>query len=503
MTRAPALLGVVALTTFATLAGCSLSGPERVGGDPTAEVRVLTMLNPYGTQEVLQFADEVSKLSDGELRIEAIPAEHVGIDYEAATIRDMQDGRADLAVAGTRAWHEFGAPGIAALGAPLLVDSYPLQERILTSGLVETMLRELPAGLVGIGMLPGPLRRPVGLEGPLAAPSDFQGLAIGTQQSNIADATLRALGARPVRLPIDVAAPDGLSGLDGIELQVASIESGRLDVAGSHLMTNVSLWPRSLVVFSGAPAYDGLSRDQQQILRTAASNAVTEKLAVDRAFEAETAANLCRKGNATFEVASAQQLQALRRAVEPVYVDLEADADARAVLEAIEKMKAQLAEPPSEIAPCTPARGAPGNGEPTAVDGVWTMDTDEGASAPEYLDENWGHWVFVFDRGRFAITQENETSCTWGYGTYAVNGARMSWTFVDGGGIAPNYASNRPGEYFVFDFSAYRDTLVLTPVHGEISPVNFRAEPWRRLSETPSSDHFSERCPPPTTALDG
>ncbi len=62
------------------------------------------------------------------------------------------------------------------------------------------------------------------------------------------------------------------------------------------------------------------------------------------------------------------------------------------------------------------------------------------AALPEGLDENWGHWVFVFDRGRFAITQENETSCTWGYGTYAINGSRMAWSFEDGGGIAPNDA---------------------------------------------------------------
>jgi hypothetical protein len=61
---------------------------------------------------------------------------------------------------------------------------------------------------------------------------------------------------------------------------------------------------------------------------------------------------------------------------------------------------------------------------------------------------------------------------------------------------------NKPGEYFVFDFSAFRDTLVLAPVEGEISPVNFRAEPWRLLSSTPSSEHHSTRCPPPAAALE-
>ena len=168
-----------------------------------------------------------------------------------------------------------------------------------------------------------------------------------------------------------------------------------------------------------------------------------------------------------------------------MYADLERDPAVRTVIEGIEQLKAELAEPPTEVPACTPASDVPSAGEVTDLDGVWTMDTDRSAAVPEYLDENWGHWVFVFDRGRFAITQENETSCTWGYGTYAVNGDRTSWTFLDGGGVAPNSATNRPGEYFVFVFSTYRDTLTLSPVHGEISPLNFRAQPWRRVSRRP------------------
>ena len=58
------------------------------------------------------------------------------------------------------------------------------------------------------------------------------------------------------------------------------------------------------------------------------------------------------------------------------------------------------------------------------------MDTGRSAAAPEYLDENWGHWIFVFDRGRFAITQENRTSCTWGYGTFSVDGDKTTWRFT-------------------------------------------------------------------------
>ncbi len=498
MTRIALVLTAV-LTLTLSMAGCLGGGSERVGGESPTETRVLTLLDPFSNgQEVTAFDSEVERLSHGALRIRVIDGGNDGADYEAATIRDMRQDRADLAFAGSRAWDEFGAKRLRALGAPLLIDSYALEQRVLRSEVVGPMLEQLrPLGLVGIGILPGPIRRPLGVPHALASPSDFRGLTIGTQQSRVADATMRALGARPRRLPATV---PGLAGLDGIERQVGSIESDRLDVMGSHVMTNVDLWPRPLVVFASRRSYAELSADQRRILREAAANVIRQKAAVDQGLDAESTGNLCRKGPATFNSASAAELRALRRAVEPVYRQLRRDPGTAAAIESIERLKREVGEPPSELPKCERTAGTPASGA-TKIDGVWRMDTDRSSTRPEYIPENWGHWIFVFDRGRFAITQENKQACTWGYGTFAVHGNRTSWTFADGGGIAPSGAQNKPGEFFVFDFSAYRDTLTLTPVKGEISPRNFRDKPWRRLSDTPSRRYFSKRCPPPAAAL--
>ena len=164
----------------------------------------------------------------------------------------MQDGRADLAFTGSRAWDEFGAKRLRALDAPLLIDNYRLEERVLSSKITDPMLDELhPLGLVGIGILPGPIRRPFGVSHRLAAPGDFTGTTIGTHQSRVADATMRALGATPRRMPPD---ETGASGVDGFERQAFGIQGDRLDVKGSHLTTNVALWPRALVLFAGKRA---------------------------------------------------------------------------------------------------------------------------------------------------------------------------------------------------------------------------------------------------------
>ena len=144
---------------------------------------------------------------------------------------------------------------------------------------------------------------------------------------------------------------------------------------------------------------------------------------------------------------------------------------------------------------------------PTPIDGVWRVTTtaDEllAAGDPESMAENYGSWTYVFAGGRFAFTQESEDACTWAYGTYTVDGDRVEWEFIDGGGIAPNNAANKPGEFFVFEWSRYRDTLTLAAAPGEVSPTNFMVEPWRLTDEAPSPGAFGSRCPPPAEAIEG
>jgi TRAP-type C4-dicarboxylate transport system substrate-binding protein len=495
-----ALLLLTATCAVAALAGCMGDGSDRVGGDSPAETKVLTLLDPFSSgQESAEFVSDVARLSHGRLRVKLVAGPDEGLDYEARTIRAMRRGKADLSFAGTRAFDEFGALRFRALDAPLLIDSYRLEGRVLTSDVVAPMLAELrPLGLVGIGVLPGPIRRPLGGTHRLAKPGDFRELTIGTSQSRVADATMRTLGATPRRLP---ATEQWLPGLDGIERQTSGIEGDKLDKEGSHLMTNVNLWPRAIVLFANERAYGTLTAEQRRILRTAAADAVPKKLATERDREGEAADNLCRKGNVTFDSATPAELRSLRHTVEPVYRDLARDPGTRVAISAITRLKHQVDERPTEVHGCQVEQEAPASAGRTKLDGVWTMDTDRSASVPEYFPENWGHWIFVFDRGRFAITQENKPSCTWGYGKFKVHGNRTTWTFTDGGGIAPSGAENKPGELFVYDVSTYRDTLELSPVEGQISPRNFRDKPWRRLSNAPTRRYFSKRCPPPATAL--
>jgi TRAP-type C4-dicarboxylate transport system substrate-binding protein len=489
---------VVSLGLAAVAAGCG-SSSQRVGQQSDGPAHVLTLLDPFRNSEELgYFVSEVKRLSKGKLRIRFVRSGYAKkTNYEAATIRDMRRGRADLAWTGTRAWDEFGVRRMSALMAPLLVDSYPLERRILEGDIADQMLAELrPLGLVGIGMLPGGMRHPFALAKRLGGPADYRGLQIGTQQSRVADETMRALGANPVRTPADTF---GFRGPDGYEQRVYTLYGNRLAPPGSHITANVNLWPRPLVIFAAGRAWEHLTTSERDVLQKAAANAVPGAGTAQRANELETADNFCRVGGVALDYASRSELRALRNAVQPVYRRLESDPATRATMQKIEALKQQLAEPPASVPKCAGRAAAPAVAR-TVLDGVWQMDTP---SSTDPQAENWGRWIFAFDRGKFADTQENKEACTWGYGTFSVRGDKTSWKFIDGGGIAPNNAMNKPGEFFVFGLSSYRDTMTLTPVAGEISPANFRAKPWRRLSSNATRRYFSKRCPPPTEALPG
>jgi TRAP-type C4-dicarboxylate transport system substrate-binding protein len=102
----------------------------------------------------------------------------------------------------------------------LLITSYEQQERVLQAPVAGRMLAGLDrARLVGLALLPGPLRRMLGVKTDFFDAADFRGTRVGIQEGRVAEATMRALGATPVPLP----AQARIDAVDGYEQQLASI----------------------------------------------------------------------------------------------------------------------------------------------------------------------------------------------------------------------------------------------------------------------------------------
>lgn len=510
--RSPAAWTSLLLGVCLVAAGCSAALDKAGGEAPAGEPVVLTMLNPFDPLESMPFADAVDRLSRGALRIEMRSPED-DARADADVIRAVLDGQAALGLTPARAWHDVGVRSFDALIAPFVVDSLALQQRVLASDLVDDMLvGPDQVGLAGVGILPGPIRHPFGITTELLGPADYEGQRLAISDSAVAARTFRVLHATAEAAPFFGAPVDDF---DGLELHLAAVAGNEYDKVAHAFSANVNLWPRPLVIFGNPNALAVLGDSQRQILRQAAREALLPTLELQRETETEELGNLCRRGTVTFLRASAAQLDELRGATRPVLTWLRKDADTDRTLDRIESMRPQVAAA-GAAEPAPSCDGITASGQPSpepasngavSLDGVYTMTSRyadaiaAGADPNDMALENYGDWVFVVDGDRFAYTQSNGPACSWGYGSWQVDGQTVRWLFTDGGSIRPNTPKNKPGESFAFGWSIYKDTLTLTALPGALSPDNFYVKPWHRISRTPQAALLGTRCPPPPNAL--
>jgi TRAP-type C4-dicarboxylate transport system substrate-binding protein len=460
------------------------------------------MANSNGLADELEpFANEVERLSSGGLQIRFANNWRDGRpDYEVRLIRDVQAGKIKLGWVGTRVWDSVGVRSFDALHAPFLVDSYALEERFLKSGLVGRMLAGLePLRLVGIGVLPGPMRVPALRTAAPIRPAAFAGRRVAIQRSHVGAATIRALGATPVEIP----AGASIASLDGIEQHLPSIFGNSYDLTAKHVAANVNLWPRPLVLFMNAAAYNSLDPSWQRILREAARHVVSRTRNADETRDVTAVADMCRRHTRLVNATPAD-LALLRAAVAPVYADLARDPQTRAFVAAIRHMRASLREGTAPLLRCRASAPTAPVARSRQLDGVYRaivtreqQAKHDGVPPAKAIAENYGKFTLVIDGDHFAFTQENAEACTWQYGAARLTGDKLRWSFTDGGGLAPNNAQNKPGEVFVWRWSLYRNVLTLRAVE----PRELATAVWHRFASTPSSRYLSRRCPPPKSAL--
>ena len=73
-----------------------------------------------------------------------------------------------------------------------------------------------------------------------------------------------------------------MSGYDGLEQQIESIEGNRYDDDVKWITGNVQLWPRALAVVGNAASFDSLSDAQRIWLTEAIHNVIPSMAALQR-----------------------------------------------------------------------------------------------------------------------------------------------------------------------------------------------------------------------------
>jgi TRAP-type transport system periplasmic protein len=355
-------LAAVALAVIAAVmaGGCGGGGGsgDKAGG--AGEPVVLRMANAYGDLQtapvVEQFVAQVKGRSGGSLRVQVTSRwGDYADDAEQQVVGAVAAGKVDLGWAGARVFDTIGVSSFQALGAPMLVDSYALEQAVVASDLPGQMLHGLDkVGVRGLGVLADGLRKPVAVKHPVLGVGDWRGITFGTLKSAGQAQAIRSLGATPMevfRRSRNQALLDGR--LQGLEMDLFVYEHGGPVQPAPYVTANVTLWPQLDVLFANPGRLGRLTGQQRGWLQQAAQDAAGGGAALaDR--DAQSLKNACRSG-ARFATASPADLAALRGAFASVYASLERDPQTKAFIDQIQALKRSTsAEAPLAIpAGCT------------------------------------------------------------------------------------------------------------------------------------------------------
>src|SRR5215469_9383379 len=272
LTKAGALLALALAATIAS--GCGASGGgDKAGGTAGGPV-VLRMASATSdlsnSLPVADFIRRIRVLSGGTVRIKVISQwGDYAPNNEAQVVHAVAAGTVDLGWAGSEAFDVVGVPGLRALSAPMLIDSYPLENAVLKTALPMRMLAGLSrVHVTGLAVLGDSLRHPIAVRRPLLAPADWRGLSIGTYRSGVQEQAIRALGATPVVAFGPYRIHDLATGaIQGFELDMQRYVHVVSPSSARYVTANVVLWPLFDVVFANPARLASLTAQQRGWLK--------------------------------------------------------------------------------------------------------------------------------------------------------------------------------------------------------------------------------------------
>jgi TRAP-type C4-dicarboxylate transport system substrate-binding protein len=390
--RSSAGLAALIVTIAVILGACSSGGGtgDKAGGSggPVVLKMANTSSEMRNQPAVEDFARRVKTLSGGAVRIEAVNEwGNFAADSEQTIVRAVAQGKIDLAWVGSRVFDTLGVKDFQALTAPMLLDSYALQDAVIKDGITTKMLRGLQKlDVVGLGVVPDALRRPIGVGGPIVKPGDWDGITFGTFSSNSQNASIQALEGVPKQV-FGHERKDALKSgtLDGFEFGLFAYQRDPFWLQSAPYVTvNVNLWPQMDVLLADPSRFEDLSDKQRGWLRQAAKEAARDSSMIAD-LDASAVSGVCDAGG-RFATATKADLAALQDAFAPVYTTLEKDPGTKASIDRIRELKGSIHPEAGLVVPAGCTGKAP-NTEPTASEGA----------APRYLNGTY----------RYVLTQKD------------------------------------------------------------------------------------------------
>jgi hypothetical protein len=232
----------------------------------------------------------------------------------------------------------------------MALTSHDAEDALITGAGSDLALGALDGtGVKGLALAAGPLRRPFATSGPLLDPSDWVGVRFRTFHSEIESAAISALGGTPVDAGVTWSNLALEGRLGGVELDIAQYAANGFSDEAPYVTTNVVLWPKVLVLAMSKDRFDSLTDQQRDWVLEAAQAA--RQASLDGSYDDDASViELCGRG-VSFRPATDQQLTRLRKALTPIWAQLEGEAAESALMAAVRSIADRFPEPEAPTVP--------------------------------------------------------------------------------------------------------------------------------------------------------
>ncbi|ANB33982.1 tripartite ATP-independent transporter DctP family solute receptor [Rhodovulum sulfidophilum] len=276
------------------------------------------------------FKEEVERLSGGDLVVQNFPAMQLGGAQE--NVDQVRSG-AIFAVFTSIAYFTRSVPELEAVSLPFLFDSREKAFEVMDGPVGKLMDKALlEQGFVNLGYGELGFRHVTNSVRPLTRLEDFQGLKIRLQPNEVHLETFRALGANPQSLDIsELYSALQQKVLDGEENPYNIIYTRRFFEVQKYLSDTGHFFDFINVV-ANKDAFDALSPDNQEAVRSAMRSAIEWQRAEAARVDLEFREKLVAEGMQFDEIPAAERArlreatasiaESLKERVDPEVIDL-------------------------------------------------------------------------------------------------------------------------------------------------------------------------------------
>lgn len=223
------------------------------------------------------FKEQLEKESGGSLTLTVVTPQDIGIEKgdvpNARVFEMLESGESDMATAYTVALG-YEVPDMWAVNLPFLFENHADVSQTLDGDVGVAILDMLPQkyGVVGLAFtMSGGYRIIASKNTQIDSLDDLRGKRIATSGGPVAEATLRALGAEPVRTDLEAGTVSlDASTIDGVEITYSRLGQviGNTEYTKYVNETNHSVFLTAIL--ASTSFYDSLSAQEQLALRKAA-----------------------------------------------------------------------------------------------------------------------------------------------------------------------------------------------------------------------------------------